>query len=491
MTTLSRFRRAGAWQLSQIFVNVVAQFLYIGVMARLLSKSDFGLMAVAAGFIGIGVVFSEGGMGAALIQRKEITQQHMNAALHGAVIFGFVFYALLITFSKSIAGFFGSPELIQMLYVVGLIIMLNSVAGIFMSLLHKSFSFHKAAPISMLSTIVGYLSGVYFAFNGLGVWSLVWASLIIALINTVGYYSLSPVKLSLRFYKKEWAELFSFSSGMILLKIANYFNDTGLKLVVAKFLSLEMLGVFERATKLKSIPSMHFGNLLDSIMFPAMSEVQEQEDKLAKMYQYALGVSNSLMIPGACFLIFYAREIVVILLGNQWHEIVLPFQIMAAALPFAMSTRMTDALVRAKGLVYKNVTRKYAFVMVLIASSIAGAYYFGVVGVAVAVFISQIFNYLTMVLLVKKLFGNGFIDTFLRPLMEGAKLAAFVLIFIQLLDALARLFDIPSIPSFLVTSFLLLSIVGAFGRWRPYFLGCYLSKFLIHIFNKDKAPAYK
>src|SRR5690606_13071767 len=94
MSLAKKLKSAGLWQTLQIVVQVVTQFAYIGIMARLLTKADFGLMALANGCIGLGMIFSNSGMGSALIQQKNATQKHMNAALHGSFIISLVVFII-------------------------------------------------------------------------------------------------------------------------------------------------------------------------------------------------------------------------------------------------------------------------------------------------------------------------------------------------------------------------------------------------------------
>jgi len=487
MSTINKLKKAGFWQTLQTLVSIISQFVYIGIMARLLSKADFGLMAIAGGFIGIGTIFSEGGMSAALIQRKKITQKHMNAALQGGIIFGFLFFILLFFTAKYIAVYFNQPELTLLIKVIGVNIILHSLSGISMGLLQKYFHFNKTAIVTMASSIIGYAVGVMLAFKNFGVWSLVFATLTTSLLNTIGFFYYAPVRFSLKVHLKEWKELFSFGSGMILLKIANFFNDRGINIILGKILSADLLGVFERTSKIKILPSRYIGKILDTIMFPAMSEIQDEHERLFRIYQQSLGMVNSLLMPVAAFLIFYSKEVVLILLGNDWLEAVLPLQIMFVVLPFSASGRMADSVIRAKGLIYKNVARKYIYVAVLITTTSLGAYFYGVIGAAIGVTFSFLFNYVIMLFLVKRIFKKSITDIFLKPVVEGVKLTAFVLVLIAVLNTLINNWgEQATVLNFLIISGILAAIVLIIVWKKPSLLGHYLHIVINQILFKNK-----
>ena len=486
MALTNKLKKAGFWQILQTLVILISQFAYIGIMARLLSKSDYGLMAIAGGFIGMGTIFSEGGRGAALIQSKNITPKHRNAALQRGSLVGGLIFTVFYFSSKHIATFFDQPQLDLIIKVIGVNVVLHSVSGISMMLLQKYFQFHKTALVTITSTIIGYITGIILGFKGFGVWSLVIATLTTSLINAVGFLYLVPVKLSLKVNIKEWKELFSFGFGIILLKIANFFHDRGLNLILGKILSADLLGVFERTSKIKILPSSYIGKILDTIMFPAMSEIQDEHERLFRIYQQSLGMVNSLLMPIAAFLIFYSKEIVLILLGNDWLEAVLPLQIMFVVLPFSSSGRMADSVIRAKGLIYKNVARKYIYVTVLITTTALGAYFYGVIGAAIGVTFSFLFNYIIMLFLVKRIFKKPVAEIFLKPVIEGAKLTALVLIIIAILNTVFNNWGQASILNFLIITSIIAAIVLIIILKKPSLLGHYLHIVINQILFKNK-----
>src|SRR5699024_2924759 len=120
-----------------------------------------------------------------------------------------------------------------------------------------------------------------------------------------------------------------------LSRLISRFSSNGLNLVLGKFFHPAQLGLFERTNTIKSLPSSYLGDVLDTIMFPAMAEIQSENDRVFKVYQHGLGVVNTLLMPLALFLIIYSKEIVLLLLGSNWIDAVLPLQIMFIVLPFS------------------------------------------------------------------------------------------------------------------------------------------------------------
>ncbi len=165
----------------------------------------------------------------------------------------------------------------------------------------------------------------------------------------------------------------------------------------------------------KEIPSQFLAKIINQVMFPVMSEIQDEKERLIKIYKFGLGFSNSIMIPATVFLVFFSPEIVQILMGANWPEAVLPLQIMFLILTFSNSGKMTDEVIKAKGLIYKNVTRKYIFTVIILVLSSALGYLYGINGAAVGIVISYFINYLMMIVLVTNVFEGSIKEYFYQP----------------------------------------------------------------------------
>jgi O-antigen/teichoic acid export membrane protein len=221
-------------------------------------------------------------------------------------------------------------------------------------------------------------------------------------------------------------------------------------------------------------------------MFPAMSEIQNEHERLFRIYQNSLGVVNSVLMPVAVFLIFFSKEVVLILLGSKWLEAVLPLQIMFVVLPFSSSGRMADSVIRAKGLVYKNVLRKFIYVIFLLTTVSFGAYCFGIVGASIAVSFSFLFNYVIMLFLVKKIFNKSILEIFFLPVFEGIKISFIVFILIFILSKILNELSNTPLYNFFIIS-LCTSMLTIYVAWRnPEMLGKYLNNSIRQLLNNPK-----
>ena len=480
-------KTGGFWNLTEVVGLISVQFIYIAVMARVLDKADFGILALVNSIIALGTIFSEGGMGAALIQKKTITMSHVTSAILGNMVISVLLISLSIVFAPTISNLYKAYELTMLIQVASVQLLLIGVSGVSLSLLYRSFNFKVVSLIKLFAASAGYISGIILAFNSYGVWSLVYATLISELLKTILFFYFSPFKFTSNISFVEWKELMSFGSGMILLRVTNYLSNSGMFLVVGKLLPFELLGIFERSSRLRSLPSSYLGGILDKVMFPVLSKIQNETERSMSIFKFGLGFSNSLLIPLTLLLIYFSDVIVLVLLGGNWTEAITPLRIMFMIVPLHISSRMADSLIRANGYVYKNFYRKLTFVFVLFFLLSVLSYYYGINGAALAVTISYIVNYILMIGLVIRLFKIDVRQILFKPLIPGFKLFFFCGLFLffshYLNDAIFDLSLLSFSISFII-SFIIILVYLIFKV--PSFFGEFISKVILAYTENNK-----
>jgi PST family polysaccharide transporter len=209
---------------------------------------------------------------------------------------------------------------------------------------------------------------------------------------------------------------------MTLSRFGNFLAIQGDNLVVGRMLGAGPLGIYGRAYQFMAMPSNLLGNALDKALFPAMSKVQTQPEKLAKAYLAGVGMISMFAIPTSVLLVLLANEIVVLLLGADWLAVVKPLQILSVSLLFRMSYKMTDPLARAVGAVYERAWRQWIYAgLILVGASIGQLW--NLEGVATGVAIALFINFLMMAQLSRSLAGfrwEQWLATQMRGLLLGA-----------------------------------------------------------------------
>jgi O-antigen/teichoic acid export membrane protein len=182
---------------------------------------------------------------------------------------------------------------------------------------------------------------------------------------------------------------------MTIAKMGNFLANQGDNLVVGRMLGAGALGIYGRAYQFMVMPAGLFGTALDKALFPAMAKVQDDKHRLGKAYLTGVSFIALVAIPLSVILVLLAPEIVIILLGPKWTEVILPFQILACSLLFRMSYKMSDSLARATGAVYRRAWRQIIYALAVVVGSYIGQFW-GLYGVACGVAVALVINFLIM-----------------------------------------------------------------------------------------------
>ena len=261
---------------------------------------------------------------------------------------------------------------------------------------HRNLNFRIKARFNVVAYVVGYgVVGIGLAFLGLGAWALVWASLSQSVVYSALFLGASPHPKGFQLNRKALGELLSFGSGLTLGEIFNRVGNTSDNLIVGATLGARAVGLYGRAYQLMVLPSQYFGQVLDQVLFTAMSKKQDEPKTLGAVYRRGVVAIALVVMPLSAFLFFLAPEFIHVLLGKQWTAIILPFKIFAFTMLFRTSYKMGDSLCRSSGIVFQRALRQVVFAALIVAGTWIG-HYQGIVGVTVGVSIAIALNFLSM-----------------------------------------------------------------------------------------------
>ena len=154
------------------------------ILARLLSPSDFGCVGMLMIFIGLSNTFIDGGFGAALIQKKEPTQEDYSTIFYWNILLSIILYILLYITAPLIAKFYHIPLLSIVLRVQGVVLIFNALSVVQNNLLRKQLRFKQLSVVEIVSAILSLILAIAAALNGWGVWSLVIQQIALSVFKT-------------------------------------------------------------------------------------------------------------------------------------------------------------------------------------------------------------------------------------------------------------------------------------------------------------------
>jgi len=432
------------WLSSGAVVQGLVTVGSLAVLARLLSPADFG--SVSAGMLVVNFVsiISQGLVGPALVQHPKLRAEHIHTGFAISLFGGVAFFAALWVIAPVVALALRAPGLVSVLRALAWMLPIQGVGAIADALLRRDLQYGAVARIRMVSYALGYGAvGITVAALGGGLWALVGANLSQAALNTALLLQRNPHSMLVRVSRPELDELVSFSGGFCLGKIGNYAATEGDYLVTVKWLGLSALGLYERAYQLMAMPAILVGQVLDDVLFPAMAQMQTERKRVGTAYRRCVAAVALFALPLSALVLILAPDIVYVLLGPKWGDVVLPFRILAVGTLFRTSYKISDSLTRALGAVYRRAWRQWAYAALVIGGGVIGQRW-GLPGVAVAVLFALTVNFLLTAHLSTRLVSLSWADYF-RAHTPGLRAAAVVAVPAVVIAAVARtVFQLPS-----------------------------------------------
>lgn len=459
------------WVLSGKVSQVIVKLIVFVILARLLVPEDFGIVGSALIVISFSEIFSKIGMGPALVQRPCLTEKHIRTAFTFSVFLGLLIFFIVFSFSPLISNFFNIEELTKVTRIMSIIFVIDGISIVSEALIERQLKFKLFAKIQIISYIIGFgIVGIILAVLNYGIWALVMAHISQALVKTILAVTLMPHNKKICFHYKSFKELIYYTGGHTIAHIANNIALQGDKLIIGRYLGAESLGLYERSYQLMVMPASTMGMVLDKTLFPIMSKVQDDIERLSNAYKKIVGLIALVVLPISVYMILMSNEIVLLFLGLNWIDIVPVFKILALGMLFRISYKISSSLSRALGAVYKRATRQIVYAIVVVVGSLIG-YKWGIVGVAFAVLIALFTNFILMAHLCLKLTNLSW-NSFIRAHLNGILFSLFLGVLIKVSSELLKMFTNVPIILLLVTGiiFLLVNIL-VFNLKIKFFIG--------------------
>lgn len=386
--------RGFAWTSFGAVVQLVSQIVGIVVLGRLLSPTEFGVVGAALVVISIAELFSMLGVGPALVQREELEEDHLAAASQVALLLGAAFSIGVFVGAPWIGSLFEIEAVPEVLRPLSVLFLIHAAATVPTCMLQRTLQFRSIAIANMAASVLGYVTvGVLLAYLGLGVWALVGANLGRAIVSGGILFSMYPHLPPLKPKLKAAGELFRFGAGYTIGRILGDVAVQADRLLVARLLGAEALGLYGRAWQVITVPLSLFGTAVDKVAFPLLSRSQRAEEYLRGAFLQGMTIILAVAMPFGVFLSVQAANVISLLLGPRWDQVVLPFAILAVVLPVRIAAYFSGAVSKAMGEVGSRAVRQGIFAIAVVLGTWAG-YRWGLAGVATGVAGAMLVNHL-------------------------------------------------------------------------------------------------
>lgn len=376
-----------SWNVAGNLLRSLAGFVINILLARLLGPEPFGIVALALLIVSIGNLIIESGLGAALIQKKEIDKQDVAFVFTLQMSLGTLLTVLVIGLAPWLARQFFTPTATPVLRIMALMLVFQSFAQVPAALLRRRLDFKRVQIAQLVSFFVGFLGlGIPMALAGMGVWSLVAAQVVQSGLNALILFLFS--RHTVAFTLSGSRQLLSFGIRVLGANIANWLIQYLDQVVVGRQFGVQNLGYYNRAYFLGSTPATIALTSAQTSLFSAVSRLGPSPET-QRLFKSMMNFFAIVFFPAYWFVALESETIIRIIYGQEWLPAASLLKPLSVAFPIFMLMGLQGPVLNGLGMPGAEtriqwITALFAGIVLWIASSISlTAVAWGIVAISI------------------------------------------------------------------------------------------------------------
>lgn len=413
---MSQIARGFFWSGIERFSIQGVGFILSIIIARILSPSSYGLIVMIQVFLSLSQIFIDGGFANALIQKKDRTEVDYNTVFLFNLAVAISLYTFLFFVAPFIATFYNESQLTNLTRVISINLLLSSLSIVQRARLTIDLDFKTQTKAGLLAVICSGVIGIFCAYSGLEVWALVIQGLVSNIITSLSLMYFSRWSPRFQFSIDSFKKMFDYGSKLMANNLITGIYINLANLIIGKKYSAADLAFYNRGFSLTQFPSANIAEVMNRIIFPVLTRLQDDREKLIGAYHKYLHLSNYIILPLMMLLIVLAHPLIEILLTEKWLPAVPYIQIYSLNFMLYATTLQSGNPIAAVG--HSGILLKYQFVkrtvsLLLLIATVG----ISVQAVCWGILASSVFETIINMYVLKKDLGVGFRNQ-IKPQMD-------------------------------------------------------------------------
>ena len=415
------------WRFLERFGAQGVTFVVSIILARLLDPEVYGIVAIVTVFTAILNVFIDSGLGNALIQKKDADDLDFSSVFFFNMFMCVALYLLLFAAAPFIARFYKMPLLTPVIRVMSLTVIISGVKNVQQAYVSKHLLFKRFFFATLGGTIGAAVLGIWMAYKGYGVWALVAQGLFNAAVDTLILWITVKWRPKMMFSFERFKGLFSFGWKLLVSQLIDTVYNNLRQLIIGKLYNADNLAFYNRGYMLPNVFVGNVNTAIDSVLFPVMSNAQDNVESVRAMTRRSIQVSSYLMWPIMLGIAAVSKPLVVVLLTEKWLPCVpyvIIFCVSYAFMPMETANlNAIKALGRSDIFLRLTVIKKVVGFIILIATMWFGPLIMAASNLFFSI-VNQIINAWPNRKLLKYSYGQQIADILPSILLSGAMFGA-------------------------------------------------------------------
>lgn len=399
---------------------LLIQFLINIILSRILSVEEFGIVANAQVYLLFFQLIVTAGIGPAIIQKKDLTEEDYGVLFNYTIIFSLLLSLIFGLLGNFVAFSYRDEAYKKLFWAMSIVVFSEGINTVPRAILNKTLRFKALNLRVCISSVFGAVFGVYAAFSGMGIYALVICSAVPPVIAFILNFSAVKLKYTLSLNPKPLKSIFSFSKNQFFFTFFNYLSKNSDNLLVGRFLGPTSIANYQKSYQLLSMPTTVFLGVITPVLQPILSQHQDNVKVIQETFFKIIRVLSLLAFSLTAFMMLNAKEIIFFLFGSKWYGAVDPFFILSFSLWAQMLTAVTSSIFMARNHSKKLFINGIISFCIMIPSIIIGVSFGEILYVAIFVCIANLVNFLISYwLLMNKALDGRLIDALKQLVMPA------------------------------------------------------------------------
>lgn len=317
MSRQRSFLNAVRWAYTANWGERAFSALFTFLLAALLGPRDFGVVSLAMVYIAFVQMLLNQGLMAALVQRKELAAEHLDAVFWTNVSLSLGLAGLSVLFSRWWAATNHLPELVAIISTLSVCIPIGGLAIVQVACLQRHMDFKTLSLCANASVVVGGVVGVTMAYGGYGVWSLVGQQIAKDVCALGLLWKRGDWRPRARFSWKHLRDLMGFSTSNFVSQLAIFFDAQSGAILMGSLFGPIPVGLYRIAERLVNSVTAVATTSIQSVSLPEFSRLQDKPEELRVSIMTCIRLAATVTLPALAGL-FVVSNTIMTIMGPKW-----------------------------------------------------------------------------------------------------------------------------------------------------------------------------
>lgn len=424
------------WKLLERFGVQGVQFVLQLVLARVLDPVHYGDLSIIIIFVNLAQVFIQAGLGTALIQNKDVTEEDYSSVFWVTFLLAGVAYVLLFLGAPLIAAFYKMPNIVSPFRVIALMLFPGALNSVQMAKISRELDFKKIFYSNIGANLLSGIAGICLAMLGAGLWALVFQTLLSITVVCVTMWFTVAWRPRLVFNIQRVKVLFAFGWKLLVSSLLDSLYSNLSSLVVGKKYDSETLAYYNRGNHFPMFIINSINASIQSVLLPAMSAKQDNAGQVKRIMRTSIVMSSYIILPLMAGLAAVATPMVQVLLTDKWLPCVPYLQIFCFTMAFypvhSSNLQAINAMGRSDIFLKLEIIKKIMGISVLAVAVFA---FDTPIAIAASGILTTLLSFLINAFPNKKLIGYSYLEQ-IKDILPSLLLAAAMCLTVLLLQNL-------------------------------------------------------